>query len=610
MKNIIKRNNGITMISLVITIMILLILTNMLIYNAKDSIHIKALTNLYNDIDLLKENVASYYNEYGQIPASEQMKYKNTEQLKSANILSINDDIEEFYIIDLEAMKGITLNYGKDYRNIKNNIGLIDDYTDVYVINKKSHNIFYVQGINIKENNTIKTYYTNYTKPDNTIVDLRYIDGILIPEGYYYIGKETDNSGNESIVISKNKNEEIDSENELQYKWQKQISNLETIPSSIILSDTQNESSFLRSVNNYKGYFKNKNTNIIYLPIDEDKWSESYTEECEYKDENGDIAYIPKDFKVSTSVTMNTIAKGLVAKDKMDNEWVWIEVPKSIFKNVKELEEADQNNKSAAIKKDLEEYTKSYRIDSSVENEGWIDKHYEKCGVSEEKYNQIYNKMLSSIYKNGGFWISRYEIGDSKATETNTTRTNMTGITGRIPVSKTNQIPYNNVTVEEAQTLASQMIENPNRTSSLLFGIQWDLVCKFLEGKENLKQYDINEDSKYWGNYNNKSLKITSTDAKQLEADSNIWTTITQIKPANSILLTTGAARETSKMNIYDFSGNTFEWTLEKSPDVNELSVARGGSYRNSGEEFPACVRKKNNDNTRGDYVSFRCTIY
>ena len=42
----IKKESGVTMVALVITVIILLILTSMLVYNATDSVHIKALTNL------------------------------------------------------------------------------------------------------------------------------------------------------------------------------------------------------------------------------------------------------------------------------------------------------------------------------------------------------------------------------------------------------------------------------------------------------------------------------------------------------------------------------------------------------------------------------------
>ena len=54
-----KENNGdkkgISLIVLVITIIVLLILTSTLIYNAKGSIHIQNTTKLYNDLELLRE---------------------------------------------------------------------------------------------------------------------------------------------------------------------------------------------------------------------------------------------------------------------------------------------------------------------------------------------------------------------------------------------------------------------------------------------------------------------------------------------------------------------------------------------------------------------------
>ena len=43
MKDIMKQEKGISMVSLVITIIILLILTNVMIYNARDNLYIKSL---------------------------------------------------------------------------------------------------------------------------------------------------------------------------------------------------------------------------------------------------------------------------------------------------------------------------------------------------------------------------------------------------------------------------------------------------------------------------------------------------------------------------------------------------------------------------------------
>ena len=256
----IKQEKGVTLSILVITVITLLIITSTLIYNAQDTAQLKRLTNLYNDIELLREKVSEYYNEYGQIPA--ETKYVNIGGLKS--VLSTKNDTGDFYVIDLEAMQGITLNYGKDYQKIKNDKESASSYTDIYIINENSHNIFYVSGITIKDNKMTKTYYTDYLMPDDTVVDLRYIEGILIPENYYYIGKTKDNNGNESIVISNYRNDTVNTENTNQYTWTKQISSLEEVPSSIKLDSDQSEEEFLESVNANKGYFRNSEGRVRY----------------------------------------------------------------------------------------------------------------------------------------------------------------------------------------------------------------------------------------------------------------------------------------------------------------------------------------------------------
>lgn len=285
MKNKTRQENGVTMLALVLTVVILLILTNVLIYNAKDNIYINSLTNLYNDISILREKVSEYYQEYGRIPA--QIEYTNKDGLDSmSSVLSTQNDTGAFYVIDLEAMQGLTLNYGRDYENVKNikDESAARSYTDLYIINENSHNIFYVKGIEVKENDEMKTYFTDYIEPDQTAINLRYVNGIIIPSGYYYIGKTSDN--NENIVISEKQDDTVDISNENQYVWTKQSSKIESTPEDIKLKSNQEEYQFVASVNTYKGYFKNKNGNVQYVVIDEGKWSEAYTKQMEYEDKN------------------------------------------------------------------------------------------------------------------------------------------------------------------------------------------------------------------------------------------------------------------------------------------------------------------------------------
>lgn len=603
MKKSLKQNRGVTMVALVVTVIMLIILANVLVFNTQDSIYTKKLNNLYNDLEILRNKVEEYYNEYGKIPAS--IEYKNINELEE--VLSKNNDTGKFYVIDLEAMQGITLNYGREYESVKNDADNI--YTDIYIINENSHNIFYVKGIQIKQNSQIKNYYTDYITPDETAVDLRYIDGIMIPDGYYYIGKSKDESGNEYIVISNNK-EEINNTKVNQYTWISQVSTLTDVPSDITLESTQNKYDFLDSVNIYKGYFKNSEGKVQYYVIDEDKWSEPYTKETEYTDRRGDTVKIPQNFRVSLAPTMNTVANGLVVKDSNNNEWVWIQVPQTVFK--KTLGDTDYEN----IEADLIEYAKDYRNGSSTQNLDWRDEYYEGCGIeatdektAEQVYEEMYQKMLSSVYTNGGFWISRYEAGIAGSdTDLSLARTSYTAITSTSPkaVSQKDMIPYNFVTCGEAQKLASQMSADSTKTSSLLFGIQWDLTCKFLEENSMLTKSDINTDSSNWGNYSNITFDITSKNAKQYTSS---WSNITGSKGKSAILLSTGASGYTNVLNIYDFAGNEWEWTLEHWSNSSSPSVLRGGAFSNLGNVNQASSRG-NNSKSNSVYYVFRSTLY
>ena len=241
---------------------------------------------------------------------------------------------------------------------------------------------------------------------------------------------------------------------------------------------------------------------------------------------------LPEDSKV----IQGKVQDGLVIKDKNNNEWVWIEVPKTeVFKNAKN--EKDYQN----IEKDLHEYAKDYRKDitnsgnTKVFGDEWYAFMYSNrrpiintnttteeqrqlrtgCGLTYDEYKEKYQKMLKSIYEYGGFWIGRYEAGDEESSMSDVNRLcwlnerNKTNDDGQWEASTSgkavlqpNQVPYDCLTTSSAQKLASKMAPTADKTTSLMFGIQWDLVCKFLEGKDGLKQADLNEDSKSWGNYN------------------------------------------------------------------------------------------------------------
>ena len=331
--------------------------------------------------------------------------------------------------------------------------------------------------------------------------------------------------------------------------------------------------------------------------------------------------------------------KGIVIKDSNNNEWVWIEVPKTTVFSGLTIDTTgtltEQNY--ADIKNKLIEYATTYREGKLGQGCNWTDEWYAEdgdklvtastsnltetqkaltngCGLTYDEYKTAYQKMLKSVYTYGGFWIGRYEAGiEGTTTETTNARKSHTTVTiGSSPkaISQKDAIPYNYVYCSEAQALAKEMTPNNSYTSSLMFGIQWDLVCKYLEVKSTLETPDINSNSTSWGNYSNVERTISSDKAKQSTDYGYTWTAITGTKPASSVLLTTGASDETNKMNIYDFAGNEWEWTLEKASDSSSPCAIRGGNYYTTGSFGPASFRNIYYATGSNDNVGFRPTLY
>ena len=343
----------------------------------------------------------------------------------------------------------------------------------------------------------------------------------------------------------------------------------------------------------------------LYLNLEE-KWSPTYDEEGTYTDKNGDTAYIPKGFQVSEENGKNTIDEGLIIRNATtDDRYVWIEVPKSVF--VTAASRTDYEH----IEDDLQEYTKEYKEGYEDYSDTW----YEGCGIeSEREYNDLKNAMYASIFVNGGFYISQYEIG----AETYVT----TGDNGaREPASKEGLYPYNYVTVAQAQKLATDM-NSGEKTSSLMFGIQWDLVCKFIESKGAKTESELKEDSSNWGNYRNVEFPVAAGNkyaTYNIEDEHlNKWNDITstfnkQIYESNGegAILSTGATERNSALNIYDLAGNVWEFTLEKdeSSTTGSNSTYRGGGFRYTSYTFPANHRS-GESYEKSTAIGFRTTLF
>ena len=169
-----------------------------------------------------------------------------------------------------------------------------------------------------------------------------------------------------------------------------------------------------------------------------------------------------------------------------------------------------------------------------------------------------FNEMIGSVEKYGGFYIGRYETGNTK-----TTAVVKKGMWPNTQINSTAANWYQQYVNSKSIAKA-----NSGARSSMIWGSQWDATLKWLVSSGN-KTYAEIVDSSSWGNYNGS-------------------------------MQTTGKNEAWVANNIYDLAGNAWDWTIEAG-SMN-YRVTRGGNFYYSGSDSSAFYRS--NDFPSGDYAS------
>ena len=328
-----------------------------------------------------------------------------------------------------------------------------------------------------------------------------------------------------------------------------------------------------------------------------------------------------------------TIETGLVIKDGSGNEYVWVVVPRTtaVYATTGLGKTTFTDADYTSIENDLKEYTKTYRGSTSFITDTWYADDKNEGWLSETEYKTLKNSMLKSVYENGGFYVGRYEAGIG---------TNRTSIEAQVngkypvpttaPVTKADAYPYTYVTRTQAQNLASN-VNSGTKTSSLMFGVQWDLVLAFMsKDTAKITSTDVlTTDSTTIGNYYNSTFQLSQTGKYatmskwSLSSTWNPTTTsttdfvdssrnkIAQSSQGNGILVTTGTSEKNKVMNIYDVAGNVWEWTLEKTSYDGNPCARRGGSCGDYGSDDPAADCNYIYTTTLANsYVGFRLSLW
>ncbi len=148
----IKNEQGITLITLVVTVLMLIIITGTLVVNSTSTMQLSRLTKMQNDIEALDDRVAVYYVRTGNLPIYEDDKFTKDELISKFTNMRPSSSSSDYYEIDLDTLTNgnyytidiseldnLSLNYGKSYKSI--------DSTDKYIINEETHKIYYLKGI-------------------------------------------------------------------------------------------------------------------------------------------------------------------------------------------------------------------------------------------------------------------------------------------------------------------------------------------------------------------------------------------------------------------------------------------------------------------------------
>ena len=327
-----------------------------------------------------------------------------------------------------------------------------------------------------------------------------------------------------------------------------------------------------------------------------------------------------------------TIDTGLVIQDASGNEYVWVVVPRTtaVYATTGLGKTTFTDADYTSIENDLKEYTKTYRGSTSFITDTWYADDKNEGWLSETEYKTLKNSMLKSVYENGGFYVGRYEAGIG---------TNRTSIEAQVngkypvpttaPVTKADAYPYTYVTRTQAQNLASN-VKSGTKTSSLMFGVQWDLVLAFMHNKGNIEDSTLTSNSTTIGNYYNSTFDLNRGKYAQCGQLGNTWKnfdsaldsivvsneTTGKMKKTeqnsyqNGILLTTGGTEQSKVMNIYDIAGNVYEWTLEKTPNTYEPCVTRGGLFNDTGSYRPAAEHGGSSSGHSFYSIGFRVSIF
>lgn len=519
-----KNTKGITLISLVIMIIVLLILASVAIYSGKDIVKSSKFTAFSTELKIMQTQVNAMYQDNDK--ANLGAEIEGSVKTQADKVFTASES-------------GITSQEGYKYWNqqLIKELG-IEGVEQDFFINLEKRSVISYEGFEYEG----KKYYTLQQ----------------IPNGLYNVDYDNPNTGKPTFEVNV---EQIESQRwkitipkeSINYtsgyidKWQVQYQ----LEGTDYWNTTEDLSFIVEEKGNYQIKIQNgdivseeKSILVEGVPTTVEEairkgTALSETDNITIKDAYENSITIPAGFKIvsdDTTNNANTVDKGIVVEEvSSGNQFVWVPVGKIYTTTDTATKESTAKTitlgrYSFATDGTPRDYTGSYKEENAKDTENLLN------------YGNAIAKDIegfkTSVEHKHGYYIGRYEARTATARTTNTDA--LTSVT-----LKGTDYVYNYVTQLQASERCGIMYgEDKPFTSDLINSYAWDTAIIFEQ------------------TFDDRSDKTTPY-SKQTSL--------------NSSLARTGTT--TDKIcNIYDMASNVAEWSTETSLS-DTLYVNRGGNY-------------------------------
>ena len=561
-----KKESGITLIALVVTIIVLLILSSFAVYTGHDAIENTKYTKFVAELKIMQTYVNSWYEELNtnssQLETNINKKFteigaKNasldTQAQVALSAIKDDSDYSDYYILDEEeketlGVEGVSqivlVNVKK--RKVVSYYGLNYNGDMYYTLDGSDeiYNVEYKEQTGVPTFN-VKSEYVNQGKARITVYGIDYTGDDKYNDKWkvkYRIGQgEWETSNNLSFIVAEDgdysikvvsKNEDISSQES------KIIVPLFKKKNSTLVGDTT--------------LSKMSSTNPVIpqgfraVDTDDAKWKYTDNNQTEVEGWND----------------------GLVIEDDIGNQFVWVPCTTGTSGDV------------VTYSKDFS-YPSSYSASSSNTLDA-NDSTNETLDGDTYRYKAIPVVENTQVTTYGGFYVARFEAGIPTTTMTHSAEEN--NVYDYVPISKKGSKVWNFIDYTHCYVAAEKMIKNSekygNNKSGLITGTQWDTIMKWYE-KNNIKvggtQVAGTQD---WGTYRNFPYDIAGLYFTWSGSTTSNWINDSISNVINkdpNIYHASGLNNNGYKKNIADLGGNLWEKTAEYPLDNNKQIISRGG---------------------------------